>query len=198
MILRKDVNPPVKYLTQRDNINPYTGKKDGHNQCMVASFTMLVNWLGDKLKNKHLQVYNEFTHLAIVGKNANEIERRRYNSINHATPLNLMFENLKLKQRFKSLQMNYDEVQDKCKKIGSPIIVGSMITSYGHIIVYIGNNKWHDPYGKCSEETLSYYGKGFDILGSNVEYSDRFVRDRIFRSHDLKNTNTKRLCWWVE
>ena len=68
------------------------------------------------------------------------------------------------------------------QKTGSPIIVGSMITSYGHIIVYIGNNKWHDPYGKCSEETLSYYGKGFDILGSNVEYSDRFVRDRIFRS----------------
>ena len=61
-------------------------------------------------------MYNEFTHLAIVGKNANEIERRRYNSINHTTPLNLMFENLKLKQRFKSLQMNYDEVQDKCKK----------------------------------------------------------------------------------
>lgn len=199
MIKKSSINPKVKYLTQRDNINPYTGKKDGHNQCMVASFVMLVNWLGDKYDNKSLQVYNEFTHLCIVGRNAEELEKRRYRSINHAEVVNPLIQNVGLSRiQLKSKYLKYDEMKKLSNEKKSPIIVGSMVTSYGHIIVYIGDNKFHDPYGKCSEYTLRYTGKGFSVNGAEVEYSEKFCKERIFRSGDLKTANSSRLCWYFE
>ena len=77
-----------------------------------------------------------------------------------------------------------------------------MITEHGHIILYIGNNKWHDSYGKCSEKTLAYNGEGFTTDGSNIEYSEKFVLERIFRNLDPTpqgktiKTNVARTCWY--
>ena len=195
-----DTIPTPRYLTQRDNKNPFTGKPDPNNQCMVATFVMLTNWLGDKLNIPELQKYTEIEHLTLVGRSAQEIESRRYNSTNHAEAINNKLKSLKLSQKLVSGVFNWIQVKNIAKEKRSPVEVGSMITGSGHIILYIGNNKWHDSYGKCSEKTLAYNGEGFTTDGSNVEYSDKFVNERIFRNADPQGktikTNVARTCWY--
>jgi hypothetical protein len=195
-----EIIPSVRYLTQRDNINPFTNKPDPHNQCMVATFVMLTNWLGDKLEIPELSKYTEKEHLIAVGKSAQEIEKRRYISVNHAIAINDKLKKLNLKQKLVNGLFNWTEVKNLCKEKRSPVEVGSMITKSGHIILYIGNNKWHDSYGKCSEKTLAYNGEGFNTNGANVEYSEKFVLERIFRNADSQGktikTNVARTCWY--
>ena len=195
-----EIIPTPRYLTQRDNKNPFTGKPDPNNQCMVATFTMLTNWLGDKLQIAELSNYTEIEHLTLVGRSEKEIESRRYNSSNHAEAINQKLKNLKLSQKLVSGVFNFIQVKNIAKEKRSPVEVGSMITGSGHIILYIGNNKWHDSFGKCSEKTLAYNGEGFTTDGSNVEYSDKFVNERIFRNADPQGktikTNVARTCWY--
>jgi hypothetical protein len=195
-----DIIPTPRYLTQRDNKNPFTGKPDPNNQCMVATFTMLANWLGDKLNISELQNYTELEHLTLVGRSEKENESRRYISVNHAIAINDKLKKLRLKQKLVNGLFNWIEVKNLCKEKRSPVEVGSMITGSGHIILYIGNNKWHDSYGKCSEKTLAYNGEGFTTDGSNVEYSEKFVLERIFRNADSQGktikTNVARTCWY--
>jgi hypothetical protein len=195
-----EITPTPRYLTQRDNKNPFTGKSDPNNQCMVATFTMLANWLGDKLNIFELSNYTELEHLTLVGRSEKEIESRRYNSSNHAEVINQKLKSLKLPQKFVSGVFNWIQVKNIAKEKRSPVEVGSMITGSGHIILYIGNNKWHDSYGKCSEKTLAYNGEGFTSDGSNVEYSEKFVLERIFRNADSQGktikTNVARTCWY--
>ena len=200
MEIIRDINPVPRYLSQRDNINPYTNKPDPHNQCMVATFTMLANWLGDKLNIPELSNYKEEEHLKIVGRSAKEIEQRRYSSLNHADAVNTFLKKLGVSQRLVSGVFNYTQVKNICKEKKSPVEVGSMITKHGHIILYIGNGEWHDSYGKCSENTLSYSGNGFTLDGSFVKYTDKFVNERIFRNVDSTGNTTKinvpRTCWY--
>jgi hypothetical protein len=161
---------------------------------------MLTNWLGDKLQIAELSNYTEIEHLTLVGRSEKEIESRRYNSSNHAEAINQKLKNLKLSQKLVSGVFNFIQVKNIAKEKRSPVEVGSMITGSGHIILYIGNNKWHDSFGKCSEKTLAYNGEGFTTDGSNVEYSDKFVNERIFRNADPQGktikTNVARTCWY--
>lgn len=63
--------PRVKWLSQRDNLNAFTGDLEAHNQCMVSSFTMMMQWLRDYLIYNGLpsfENYNEFTHYIVVGQ----------------------------------------------------------------------------------------------------------------------------------
>ena len=195
-----EIIPTPRYLTQRDNLNPFTGKPDPNNQCMVATFVMLANWLGDKLNIPELSNYTELEHLTLVGRSAQEIEKRRYISGNHAEVINQKLKNLKLSQKLVSGVFNWIQVKNIAKEKRSPVEVGSMVTKSGHIILYIGNNKWHDSYGKCSEKTLSYNGEGFNTNGANVEYSEKFILERIFRECDKNGitikTNVPRTCWY--
>lgn len=200
MEIIRDINPIPRYLSQRDNINPYTKKNDPHNQCMVATFTMLANWLGDKLNIPELSNYQEIEHLRIVGRSAKEIEQRRYSSLNHADAVNTYLKKLGVSQKLVSGVFTWQQVKNICKEKNSPVEVGGMITKQGHIILYIGNNEWHDPYGKCSESTLSYGGNGYTPDGSFIKYSEKFIIERIFRNVDtLGNTskiNVARTCWY--
>jgi hypothetical protein len=132
-----------------------------------------------KLQIAELQNYTELEHLTLVGRSAQEIEKRRYFSGNHAEAINQKLKSLKLSQKLTSGVFNYTQVKNICKEKRSPVEVGSMITGSGHIILYIGNNKWHDSYGKCSEKTLAYNGEGFNTNGAKVEYSEKFVLERI-------------------
>ena len=95
---------------------------------------------------------------------------------------------------------NWIQVKNIAKEKRSPVEVGSMVTKSGHIILYIGNNKWHDSYGKCSEKTLAYNGEGFTTNGANIEYSEKFITERIFRECDKNGitikTNVPRTCWY--
>lgn len=200
MTALRDINPTPRYLSQRDNINPYTKKSDPHNQCMVACFTMLANWLGDKLNIPELSNYQEIEHLKIVGRSAKEIEQRRYSSLNHADAVNTFLKKLGVSQKLVSGVFNYTQVKNICKEKKSPVEVGSMITKHGHIILYIGNEEWHDPYGKCSEITLSYSGQEYTPDGSFVKYSEEFIKEFIFRECDPTGktikTNIARTCWY--
>lgn len=200
MEIIRDINPVPRYLSQRDNINPYTKKNDPHNQCMVACFTMLANWLGDKLSITELQKYSETEHLTRVGRSAKEIEQRRYSSLNHADAVNQELKRLNVSQRLVSGKFTWEQVKSITKEKKSPVEVGSMITKHGHIILYIGNGEWHDPYGKCSENTLSYSGDDFTTNGAFCNYSEKFVTERIFRECDSNGNTTKinvpRTCWY--
>lgn len=200
MEIIRDINPTPRYLSQRDNINPFSKKSDPHNQCMVATFTMLANWLGDKLQISELSNYQEIEHLKIVGRSEKEIEQRRYSSLNHADAVNTFLKKLGVSQKLVSGVFNYTQVKNICKEKKSPVEVGSMVTKAGHIILYVGNGEWHDPYGKCSENTLSYNGNGFTPDGSFVKYTDKFVNERIFRNVDSVGNTTKinvpRTCWY--
>jgi hypothetical protein len=161
---------------------------------------MLANWLGDKLNIPDLKNYSEIEHLTLVGRSAQEIEKRRYISGNHAEVINQKLKNLKLSQKLVSGVFNWIQVKNIAKEKRSPVEVGSMVTKSGHIILYIGNNKWHDSYGKCSEKTLAYNGEGFTINGANIEYSEKFITERIFRECDKNGntikTNVPRTCWY--
>ena len=186
-----ELQPAVPFLSQRDNINPFTGKPDGHNQCMVASFTMCMNWLGLYFKNKFLMQYSEHLHLTLVGKNIQEIESRRYNSVNHADACNKLlrevfdFNNIS----FQKKDCSFDEMVELYQKKKSPIIVGTLITDAGHIVVYHGN-KYHDPYGIYDPITKRYSFRT-PRDGENVEYSAEVSREILFR-------NQKRRCWYIE
>lgn len=200
MTALRDINPTPRYLSQRDNINPFTKKNDPHNQCMVATFTMLANWLGDKLDITDLQKYSETEHLTRVGRSAREVEQRRYSSLNHADAVNQELKRLGVSQRLTSGKLTWEQVKSITKEKKSPVEVGSMITKHGHIILYIGNDEWHDPYGKCSEITLSYSGQGYTPNGSFVKYSEEFIKEFIFRECDptgkTTKTNIARTCWY--
>ncbi|MDX1959092.1 MAG: hypothetical protein SFU98_11005 [Leptospiraceae bacterium] len=181
---------PVRYLSQRDNRNPYTGKLDPHNQCMVSSFVMLMNWIGDKSYHNFFINYSEELHLTLVGLNPKELEKRRYNSFYHARICNTLLQETKVKLRFQTKDLNYSELQSLFQEVSSPVIVASLITTAGHILVYLGDS-WHDPYGKCSEETGQYSGKGFKSSGESIVYSEKFITKKIFK-------NQRRRCWFLK
>ena len=195
------IEPKVRYLSQRDNINPFTSKLEPSSQCMVASFTMIMNWLGDKYNKEELsKQFNEFLELTLVGKNSKEVESRRYNSYNHAEICNAYIKHIKapLNVFFKSGVFSYDEIKKISEIKKSPLIVGSMITHHGHIIVYTGNDSWNDPYGFANEQ-----GQYIDKNGEGVKYSENFCRNFIFREVDpntklTSKANTKRTCWYIE
>jgi len=181
------IKPDINYLTQRDNVNPFTGKPDGHNQCMVASFTMVMNWLGNKYNIDYLKIYTESMHLLLVGKNINMVEKLRYNSDNHASVCNYILSLYDIKIRFKKYDCDFEQMKKLQSNRNCPVIIGTMISSVGHIVVY-ADGFYYDPYGKCSELT-GKYGNDFD--GNKIVYSDNFSANNVFR-------NQKRRIWVVE
>ena len=80
-------NPHLKIETQRDNINAWTGENEFHNQCMVESFTAMVQWVRAKMTLDNLPTlenYTAHTHYIVVGETKEKAQKVRFISGNHA------------------------------------------------------------------------------------------------------------------
>jgi len=140
--------PRIKWLSQRDNINSFTGDIEAHNQCMVSSFTMMMQWLRDYLIYKGLpsfENYTEFTHYIVVGQKKEQAQKVRFMSANHAKQLNKMLEAKKIKQKFVPVQFNHSDLIKYVAENKRPVLIGTMETSAGHIVVFDGQIQ--NPYG---------------------------------------------------
>lgn len=229
-------NPHVIQLTQRDNIHPFTEEEERAKQCMVASFTMMMNWLGTLLNLEQLtKQYNEHLHLTLVGsdlqqalrknpKYANldgeqfekiflpEFDKYRYFSNNHASMCNTYLKNLKTGYQFKQANLNLAQCKEIVETKNSPVIVGTMMTNHGHIVVFDG--LWQDPYGHAEHEIRPYNAIYKNENGSDSDYPDSFARSMIFRTMKQLKTGNKngkpaytwitdkinqtRPCWYLE
>lgn len=194
--------PRVKWLSQRDNLNAFTGDLEAHNQCMVSSFTMMMQWLRDYLIHHGLpsfENYNEFTHYIVVGQKKELAQKVRFMSVNHATQLNKMLEAKKIKQRFIQVQFSYDDCIKYVAENKSPVLVGTMETSAGHIVVFDG--QFQNPYGNPNRTIHTGSCKYDSVQGANLDYPKDFAINMVFREMRNKKTsqiNVKRPCWVIK
>ena len=191
-------NPHLKIETQRDNINAWTGENEFHNQCMVESFTAMVQWVRAKMTLDNLPTlenYTAHTHYIVVGETKEKAQKVRFISGNHAAKLNFNFENYKHKIPYKFVNANL--TLEGIKKIvtekNSPVLVGSMLTHYGHILCYDG--LWQDPYGSAEKQIRPGNAVYKNVNGSDCDYPDDFARSMIFRTMKQVKDSTKKTIW---
>lgn len=120
-------------------------------------------------------------------------------SINHATQLNKMLESKKIKQRFIQVQFSYDDCIKYVAENKSPVLVGTMETSAGHIVVFDG--QFQNPYGNPNRTIHTGSCKYDSVQGANLEYPKDFAINMVFREMRNKKTsqiNVKRPCWVIK
>lgn len=198
----EQIKPPVKWLSQRDNINAFTGDLEAHNQCMISSFVMMMQWLRDYLTSTNqpsFENYTEHTHYIIVGENNEKARKVRFMSINHAKKLNVMLETKKIPFVFKQVNFDYLQLMEYVKKNQRPVLIGTMETSAGHIVVFDG--KIQNPYGRPDGTIHTGSCKYVTTQGANLEYMPEFFINMVFREmagNKTSKINVKRPCWTIE
>lgn len=194
--------PRIKWLSQRDNINSFTGEIEAHNQCMVSSFVMMMQWLRDYLIYEGLQSfenYNEFTHYIVVGQKKELAQKIRFISANHANQLNKMLAAKKINEKFVPKLFDYSEIIAYEAEKKRPVLIGTMETSAGHIVVYDGQIQ--NPYGNPSRLIHNGSCRYDSVKGDNLDYSKDFFVNMVFREMQNKKTSkidVKRPCWVIE
>lgn len=194
--------PRVKWLSQRDNLNAFTGDVEAHNQCMVSSFTMMMQWLRDYLIYNGLpsfENYTEFTHYIVVGQKKELAQKVRFVSANHAMQLNRMLAAKKIKEKFVTKLFNYAELIAYESEKKRPVLIGTMETSAGHIVVFDGQIQ--NPYGNPNRSIHTGSCKYDSVKGDNLDYSKDFFINMVFREMQNKKTSkidVKRPCWVIE
>lgn len=198
----EQTKPPVKWLSQRDNINAFTGDTEAHNQCMISSFTMMMQWLREYLLLNNMpsfENYTELTHYIVVGESKDKAQKIRFNSVNHARKLNPMLESKKIPFFFKMVNYDYAQMIEYVGKNKRPVLIGTMETSAGHIVVFDG--KMQNPYGKPDPKIHTGSCKYISVQGANLEYTQEFFINMVFRemvNGKTSKINTKRTCWIIE
>jgi len=193
--------PEIIWLTQRNNLNAFTGELEAHNQCMIASFTMMMQWLRRFLlenKQPSFEFYDELTHYIVVSETRERARKLRFNSINHANKLNVMLAAKKIPYQFVSKNLDYIEVKQVVANLNSPVLIGTMETDSGHIVTYDGLIQ--NPYGKPEPRIHTGSCKYISVEGANLDYTDEFFKNMVFREMQNKKTsktNVKRLCWYI-
>ena len=193
--------PEIIWLSQRNNLNAFTGELEAHNQCMIASFTMMMQWLRRYLIENKLpsfEHYDELTHYIVVSETRERARKLRFSSINHANKLNVMLAQKKIPFQFVSKNLDFFEVKQVVGALNTPVLIGTMETDSGHIVTYDGLIQ--NPYGKPENRIHSGNCKYISVDGANLDYTDDFFRNMVFR--EMKNgktskTNVKRLCWYI-
>jgi len=209
--------PRIKWLSQRDNLNSFTGDLEAHNQCMVSSFTMMMQWLRDYLIYKGeptFENYTEFTHYIVVGQKKELAQKVRFISSNHAKQLNKMLEGKKIKQIFKAVLFDYSDLIKYVNEKKRPVLIGTMETSAGHIVVFDG--QFQNPYGNPNRTVTEFSCKYESVQGANLDYPKEFAESMVFREmveidtgkkypngkkitiFKTSKINVKRPCWVIE
>ena len=196
-------NPMIEWLSQRVGVDAWTDKAEPYNQCMVYSFTMMMQWLRQFLINNgkpSFENYTALTHYIVVGESESKVNQIRFNSVNHATKLNTMLAYKKIPYEFVAGNLALDGVKRIVQDLNSPVLIGSMLTTSGHILVYDG--LFQDPYGHAENQIIAGNAIYKNVNGKDSDYSDDFARQMIFREMSNGKTttamNVQRPCWYIK
>jgi hypothetical protein len=180
---------------------------------------MMMQWLRDYLIYKGEQTfenYTEFTHYIVVGQKKELAQKVRFISDNHVKHMNNMIAKYKfvINQRFKKVLFNYEEIINYVNEKKRPVLIGTMETSAGHIVVFDG--QFQNPYGNPSRNINEFSCKYESVNGANLDYSKEFAESMVFREmieidtgkkhpngkkitiHKTSKTNVRRTCWIIE
>lgn len=169
--------------TQRDARNSQTGNLEAHNHCKSTSSTVAWNFFGKKYGDKFpilktvesMGEFNYDSNLRPFLQKYNPVIQRA-EKIQDWFPHVRMFEewfknnNLPFKCNFTNFRMNEQKIYESMKK-GFPVILGTMITDSGHIVLLYRKLNLNgldiyviiDPYGnplttpKYTNKTADYY-----------------------------------------
>ncbi len=189
-------NPTLKIETQRDNINAWTGDNEFHNQCMVESFTAMMQWLrlAYLVDGKpSFENYTAHTHYIVVGETKEKAQKVRFISGNHVKKLQPMLDTKKVPYKFVNANLNLEGIKKIVIEKNSPVLVGSMITHHGHILCYDG--LWQDPYGHAEHQIRPGNAVYKNVNGSDCDYPDDFARSMIFRTMKQVKDGTGKMVW---
>lgn len=183
------ISPLITPDTQRDAIrlNKDGGDtiKEGHNHCKSTSSTMFVNWLGQNFESlSTLAKMDEYSY------NANLIPftqpgEKIQSWEPHLRFINQMLINGKvpLKAHFVNYNTNHDKILYSLMVRQYPVILGTVITKDGHIVLLVGitaNGDYIiiDPYGQAPNyvnKKADYYVIPSDIFHLWVNNSCRCI-----------------------
>ncbi len=163
-IPHKIISPLITPDTQRDavKLNVDGGKTipENHNHCKNTSSTMMCNWLG--------QNFESLSTLGKMGEYAYNNNLLPFMQPNekiqdwppHVKFINQMLINGKvpLKANFVNYALNESKVLYSLLVKGFPVVLGTMITASGHIVLLVGmtsNGSYIiiDPYGQAPNYT---------------------------------------------
>ncbi len=189
-------NPPLKIETQRDNINAWTQENEFHNQCMVESFTAMMQWLRQAYLvdgKPSFENYTALTHYIVVGESKEKAQKVRFISGNHVKKLQPMLDAKNIPYKFVQANLNLEGVKKIVDEKGVPVLVGTMLTHYGHIVDYDG--LWQDPYGHAEHQIRPGNAVYKNVNGSDSDYPDDFARSMIFRTMKQVKDGTGKMVW---
>ncbi|MCB1156255.1 MAG: C39 family peptidase [Leptospiraceae bacterium] len=187
--------PYPRHLTQRDNVNPHKPEVNTPaSQCSIATFTMLMNWIGDKYNIPEFSKLTEFD-LYLVMENVSQFKgiNRIGSSLTALHAFNMLLEQDKYKAQMVNNYGHYvkavlseapspEKLFDIMDKNQCPVwsSTGTALSKPdGHFFCVTGHSNNHilvnDPYGYYSERD----GKYFNVSGKAVIYNDSLVK-RIY------------------
>lgn len=188
------ISPLITPDTQRDAIklNRDGGNtiKEGDNHCKSTSSTMFCNWLGQNFEPlATLAKMDEYSYNANLIPFTHPGEKIQ-SWEPHLRFLNQMLINGKipLEAKFSKFNSNHSAIIYSLLVKRFPIILGTMITSHGHIVLLVGmtsNGDYIiiDPYGKAPNYVIKkadYYVIPSDIFHLWVDNSCNciYLRDK--------------------
>lgn len=135
----KIISPLIQPDTQRDAIQLGTTISEGFSHCKNTSMTMLFNWLGQNYEPlKDYAHIGEYTYNALLVSFM--VSGEKIQSWNcHAKFLShtLTSNKIPLKANFVNFRANYTEILFSLLQ-GFPIVLGTIITASGHIVLLVG------------------------------------------------------------
>ncbi|MCB1159878.1 MAG: C39 family peptidase [Leptospiraceae bacterium] len=187
--------PFPRHLSQRDNVNPHKPEKlTPSSQCSIATFTMLLNWVGDKYSIPDFSKLSEFDMFLVLESIS---KQKGINQIGSSSTALHAFNSLLDQDKYKAQMVeNYghylkavlgeapspEKLFDILDKNQCPVwsSTGTTLSKPdGHFICIVGHSNNHiivnDPYGYYSEKD----GKYFNVSGEAVIYNDSLVK-RIY------------------
>ncbi|MBP6738421.1 MAG: C39 family peptidase [Leptospiraceae bacterium] len=154
-VAHKIISPLITPDTQRDAVRIDTTIAEGHNHCKNTSVTMMLNWIGQNYESaKTLAHTGEYSYNASLLGYMQPGEKIQ-DWPPHVKCINGMLANGKipLQAHFVNFRANYTEVLYSLL-CGYPVVLGTMITTSGHIVLLVGltaNGDFIiiDPYGEA-------------------------------------------------
>ena len=184
---------PIQYNSQRDNFE-WGGLLKAWAQCFYTSCVMfLSNWIPAANTKEYETQYVDDTEVLVGKPGIAEKVMRRYNWITGRTGAWLYTHRDAIQERFAAAALNLKVIGkagenlggklnlgtpadiSNALKNGSPVVISTKLTSFGHIVLIIGetDTSWilHDPYGNA----LTDYR---DLNGDSVRYEKNWFNER--------------------
>lgn len=171
------ISPLITPDTQRDAVNIKTQIPEGHNHCKSTSCVMALNWIGQHYPSaKDLASMGEYSYNSILlGAGFLQAGEKIQDWQPHIRAINQLLRNanVPIKPNFVNFRRNYNQVVYSLLS-GRPVVLGTMITSAGHIVLLVGmteagNFVIIDPYGDAVTGYKNTKADYYIIAASNFE-----------------------------